>query len=163
MDFNAFVSNVEEDVDQHNVKLTSKRRKLLKDVLAKRDEQASEVIRRVHKKDVEADPIRGRFAKTIEGKETIVEYEADSELRDTEQVPLLEDGGIEAFIRREVLPYAADAWYDAESVKSGYEISFTRYFYTPQRMRTLEEIRRDIEMLEQETRALLDEVLVEAQ
>ncbi len=74
-------------------------------------------------------------------------------------VPLLEDGGIEAFLRREVLPYAPDAWYDPASVKTGYEISFTRYFYKPQPMRTLEETRADILALEKETEGLLDEII----
>ena len=81
----------------------------------------------------------------------VVEYEPDSDLRDTEQVPLLEDGGIEAFIRREVLPYAPDAWFDASSVKIGYEISFTRHFYKPEPLRSLDEIRAEILALEQET------------
>ena len=63
----------------------------------------------------------------------MVEYEPDTELRDTEQIPLQEEGGIEAFLRREVLPYAADAWYPPESVKVGYEISFNRYFYSRNR------------------------------
>ncbi len=52
------------------------------------------------------------------------------------EVRLLEDGGIEAFLRRQVLPRAADAWYVPESVKIGYEISFTRHFYKPQPLRT---------------------------
>jgi len=159
IDFNVFVAKVEEEAEQHNVKLTSKRRKLLKDVLGKRDEQANEVIKRVLKKGAEADPIRGRYARAIEGKEAIIEYEADSDLRDMEQVPLLEEGGIEAFIRREVLPYAADAWYDAETVKTGYEISFTRYFYKLQQLRTLEEIKADILALENETDGMLNEIL----
>jgi len=90
----------------------------------------------------------------------VVEYEPDSDLRDTENVPLLEDGGIEAFIRREVLPHVPDAWIVADKVQIGYEISFTRYFYKPKPMRTLEEIRRDIEALEKETDGLLDEVLL---
>ena len=89
----------------------------------------------------------------------VVEYEPDTDLRDTEQVPLLEEGGIEAFLRREVLPYAPDAWYDPESVKIGYEISFTRYFYKPQPLRTLEEIRADILALEKETEGLLGEIV----
>ena len=76
-------------------------------------------------------------------------------------MPLLEEGGIESFLRREVLPYAPDAWYDAASVKIGYEISFTRYFYEPQPMRTLEEIRADILALERETEGLLEEILDE--
>jgi type I restriction enzyme M protein len=91
----------------------------------------------------------------------VVEYEPDPELRDTEQVPLLEEGGIEAFIRREVLPYAPDAWYEESSVKIGYEVSFTRHFHKPQPLRTLEEIRADIEALERETDGLLEQILVE--
>ena len=89
----------------------------------------------------------------------MVEYEPDTDLRDTEQVPLLEAGGIEAFLKREVLPHAPDAWYVESSVKTGYEISFTRYFYKPQPLRTLEEIRADILALEKETEGLLDEII----
>ena len=90
-----------------------------------------------------------------------MEYEPDVDLRDTEQIPLQEDGGIEAFLRREVLPYAADAWYQPDGVKVGYEISFTRYFYRPQPMRTLDEIRADIVALEKETEGLLSEIIGE--
>ena len=80
--------------------------------------------------------MRGLFAATVNGKPAVVEYEADRELRDTEQIPLMEEGGIEAFLRREVLPYAPDAWYVASSVKVGYEISFTRHFYKPEPLRS---------------------------
>jgi type I restriction enzyme M protein len=86
---------------------------------AERSEDALLVIRKIHKKGVSADPLRGLFSTTIAGKPAIVEYESDPDLRDTEQVPLLEEGGIEAFLRREVLPYAPDVWYDASSVKTG--------------------------------------------
>ena len=83
-----------------------------------------------------------------------MEYEPDTDLRDTEQVPLLHPGGIEAFLQEEVLPYA-DAWYNPEVVKIGYEINFNRHFYKPQPMRSLEEIRADILALERETEGLL--------
>ena len=92
-----------------------------------------------------------------DGRPAVVEYEPDTDLRDTEQIPLQEAGGIEAFLRREVLPYAADAWYRPDSVRTGYEISFTRYFYNPLPMRTLGEIRADILVLEKETEGLLDQ------
>ncbi len=92
-------------------------------------------------------------------KPCVVEYEPDSELRDTEQIPLLEEGGIEAFFRREVLPHVPDAWIDESATKIGYEISFTRYFYKPQPLRTLEEIRADILALEKETEGLLGEIV----
>ncbi len=126
---------------------------------AERSDTAPPVIKRVHKRGVEADPLRGRFAATVRGKPAVVEFEPDTDLRDTEQIPLTEAGGIEAFIRREVLPYAPDAWYVPSSVKTGYEISFTRYFYKPQPLRTLDEIRADIVALESETEGLLAEIL----
>ena len=72
-------------------------------------------------------------------------------LRGTEQVSLLEGGGIEVSTRREVLPYAPDAWYVHESVKVGYEISFARYFCNPTTIRPLEENRGDILVIEKET------------
>jgi type I restriction enzyme M protein len=124
-----------------------------------RAEDAPPVLKKVHKKGTAADPLHGLFAATIDGKPAVVEYESDSDLRDTEQIPLMEEGGIEAFIRRDVLPYAPDAWYDRDSVKTGYEISFTRYFYKPQPLRTLEEIRTDIIALEKETEGLLSEIM----
>jgi len=88
-----------------------------------------------------------------------IEYEPDPDLRDTEQVPLLEQGGIEAFFKREVLPYAPDAWIDYSKTQIGYEISFTRHFYKPAPLRTLEEIRADIIALEKETEGLLEEII----
>ena len=124
-----------------------------------RSETAPPVIKKIHKRGTEADPLRGRFEATVNGKPAVVEYEPDTDLRDTEQIPLQEEGGIEAFLQREVLPYAADAWYQPDSVRIGYEISFTRYFYKPQPMRTLEEIRADILTLEKETEGLLGEIV----
>jgi type I restriction enzyme M protein len=137
---------------------TPKEIKALKETAA-RDEAAPPVIKKIHKKGTTPDPLHGLFAATISGKPVVVEYEPDSELRDSEQVPLLEEGGIGAFIKREVLPYAADAWYDPGSIKIGYEISFTRYFYKLQPLRTLMEIRADILALEEETEGLLGEII----
>ena len=120
---------------------------------------APPVIKRVHRRGTQPDPLLGLFPMTVNGKPAVVEYETDRELRDTEQIPLMEEGGIEAFIRREVLPYAPDAWYVPSSVKVGYEISFTRHFYKPTPLRPLEEIRADILALERETEGLLAEVI----
>jgi type I restriction enzyme M protein len=137
---------------------SAKEIKALKET-AERADDAPPIIRMIHKKSTAPDPMRGLFTATINGKPAVVEYEPDSDLRDTEQVPLLEEGGIEAFLRREVLPHAANAWYVPDSVKTGYEISFTRYFYKPQPLRTLEEIRADILALEIETEGLLDQIM----
>ncbi len=120
-----------------------------------RSEEAPPIVKKIHRKGIEPDPLRGLFEETVNGKPAVVEYEPDSDLRDTEQISLLADGGIDAFLRREVLPYAADAWYNPAKVKIGYEISFTRYFYKPEPMRSLEEIRADILALERETEDLL--------
>ena len=117
---------------------------------AERSDTAPPVVKRVHRRGVDADPIRGLFPATINGRGVVVEYEPDPELRDTEQVSLLEEGGVEAFLRREVMPYAPDAWYVPGSVNVGYEISFHRYFYQPQPLRPLAEIRADILALERE-------------
>ena len=87
---------------------TPKEIKALKESAA-RDEAAPPIIKKIHKRGAAPDPLHGLFAATISGKPAVVEYEPDSDLRDTEQVPLLEEGGIEAFIKREVLPYTADA------------------------------------------------------
>jgi len=66
---------------------------------------------------------------------------------------------IEAFLRREVLPYAPDAWYKPDSVKIGYEISFNRHFYKPKKLRSLDEIRADLLAVEKEAKGLLEEIL----
>ena len=137
---------------------SAKEIKALKESAERRDD-APPIIRKIHKKGTPAERLRGLFEATIGGKPAVVEYEPDPDLRDTEQVPLLEEGGIEAFLRREVLPHAADAWYVPDSVKTGYEISFTRYFYKPRPLRTLQEIRADILALEKETEGLLGELL----
>src|SRR5262249_43051903 len=67
------------------------------------DEMASPVIRKIHK-ETKPDPLHGLFAAVINGKPCIVEYEPDTDLRDSEQVPLQEKGGVQTFIQREVLP-----------------------------------------------------------
>ena len=120
-----------------------------------RDESTAPIIKKVHTDGTKAGPLCGLFDAIIKGKPAVVEYEPDPDLRDTEQIPLLENGGIAAFLRREVLPYAPDAWHNPASVKIGYEISFNRHFYRPQPMRSLEAIRADIIALERETDGLL--------
>ena len=126
----------------------------------KRGEDAPPVVRKIHKRGTEPDPLRCLFETTVDGTPAVVEYVPDTDLRDAEQIPLREDGGIEAFLRREVLPYAADAWYKPASVKTGYEISFNRYFHKPEPMRTLADIRADIDALERESEGLLDDLLM---
>ncbi len=141
-------------------KLMAKRKKLLRDSLAERSEEAERVVKKRHKlAKTDPYPLCGLYEASLAGKPCFVEYEPDPQLRDTEQVPLLEEWGIEGFLRREVVPSAPDAWYVPGSVKVGYEISFTRYFYKPKQLRPLEEIRAGILALESETEGLLADIL----
>lgn len=160
LDANQWLELAERVAKGQGLRWTAKKTKLLLAHLGERDEQAAPLIAKVFKPGKQAaDPLRGFFPVELEEGERVVQYEPDPELRDTEQVPLLEEGGIEAFLQREVLPYADDAWYEPGSVKIGYEVSFTRYFYKPKPLRTLEEIRADILVLEKETEGLLGEVV----
>ena len=85
--------------------------------------------------------------------------EIDKTLRDKEQVPLTYEGGIEAFVRNEILPYTPDAIVNTDNYVIGYELSFTKYFYKPKQLRTLDEIRADIRAIEESTKGLLDNIL----
>ncbi|HTB07920.1 MAG TPA: class I SAM-dependent DNA methyltransferase [Bacteroidia bacterium] len=81
----------------------------------------------------------------------------DADLRDFENVPLKEN--IEAYFKREVLPHLPDAWIDKGKTKVGYEVNFTKYFYKYKPLRSLEDIRKDILALEEETKDTILSIL----
>lgn len=83
----------------------------------------------------------------------------DKALEDTEIIPLRYDGGIDAFFQNEIVPYTPDAWIDTDSVQVGYELSFTKYFYNPKALRSIEDITRDIRAIEERTDGMLDDIL----
>jgi type I restriction enzyme M protein len=159
LDYCKFIEVVERIADESKIKLSAKRLKLLQTVLAERDPNAKPVIKRIHKANAKADPLHGFYEVEMDNKKCVVEYEPDSELRDYEQVPLLEKGGIESFITREVLPYAQDTWVKEDATKIGYEINFNRYFFKPEPLRPLQDIQSDILALEKETEGLLEEIV----
>jgi type I restriction enzyme M protein len=140
-DWSVFSASFERIAKKRGVKLTAAIRKQVQNAIATRDDSAQPVDKK----------------RTYD----VVEYEPDPELRDTEQISLLEDGGIEGFFAREVLSHVPDAWIVPGSAKIGYEVSFTRYFYKPKQLRTLAEIEADIRALEAETEGLLEQILVE--
>lgn len=145
-DHNVFRKIVGDALKKLAIKLTAAEQKIILQAVSWRVEDAPPVIKKTHKAGkIASDPIHGLYEADIDGKPAVVAYEPDSELRDSEQIPLLEEGGIEAFFGREVLPYVPDAWVDASATKLGYEISFTRHFYKPTPMRSLEEIKDDLE------------------
>ena len=83
----------------------------------------------------------------------------DKALEDNEIIPFRYEGGIEVFLRNEILPYTPDAWIDKKSIQEGYELSFTKYFYKPKSLRSIEEISKDIRAIEARTDGMLDEIL----
>ena len=158
-DHNVFLERVDAALKKLGIKITAADLKLIVNAVSWRAEDAPAVMKKIHKPGkAQPDPLRGLFEAKIDGKTCVVEYEPDSELRDFEQIPLLEEGGIEAFIRREVLPYTPDAWLVDADTKIGFEVSFTRHFYQPPQLRTLAQISADILALEQETEGLLSEI-----
>lgn len=88
-----------------------------------------------------------------------IEGEPDVELRDTENVPFTYDGGIDAFMRNEVLTYAPDAYVDEKKTTIGYEVSFTKYFYKPVELRELSDILASLTALEKEADGVLAEIM----
>ena len=159
-DFTGFLDATEASMRVRGIKMTAKRKRLLQSRLGETDEIADPVVGKVHRTGTLADPIRGWYELGEGRTRRVVEYVADTALRDEELIPLREEGGIVGFLKREVLPYAPDAWYAPQSVKIGYEISFNRYFYKPEPIRTLEEIRAEITAVERESEGLLTGLLV---
>ncbi len=97
----------------------------------------------------------GYFATDKKGE--YLEYETESDLRDTENVPLKEN--IHAYFLREVKPHVAEAWLNLDATKIGYEISFNKYFYRHKPLRSLEEVGADILQLDAESDGLIREIL----
>ena len=159
-DHNIFRDAVSDGLKKLGIKLSAAEQKIILNAVSWRVEDAPPVIKKVHKPGkTEVDPLRGMYANPNGDPGLVLEYEPDSELRDSEQVPLLEEGGIEAFFRREVLPYVPDAWIDESVTKLGYEISFTRHFYKPTELRPLKEIKADLLALQEEGESLLEEIV----
>jgi type I restriction enzyme M protein len=137
-DFNTFKVLVESTIKKEKLKLDAKAQKRIFDTITWKNEDAERVIKK-------------------KGKDGIIVFEADSDLRDTENVPLDEE--IQTYFEREVLQHIPDAWIDHNKTTKGYEISFTRYFYNYVPPRSIEEITAEILQLEKETDGILNEIV----
>ncbi len=115
---------------------------------AKATKLKANVLKSIRPFITEKDP----SAKPIEG-------EPDVDLRDTENIPFTYKGGIDAFMKNEVLSYAPDAYIDEKKTAIGYEISFTKYFYKPVELRPMSDILADLDALEKESDELLNEIM----
>lgn len=161
-DHNAFCACFDAVCKAQDARLSAPEKKVIYKAVSWRDDAALPVIAKRSKLkagDYFEPGFDGAYLETVGKDRFMVEYEPDSALRDTEQVPLKEPGGIDAFFSREVLPHAPDAWIATNKTQVGYEISFARYFYKPVPLRTLAEIRADILALEQQTEGLLHKIV----
>lgn len=136
--FNVFAERTEKFLKDNEISIGKSELKTIYDFITFKDEEAEPVISKIEKDG------------------TII-YESDSDLRDSENVPLNED--IHKYFEREVLKYVPDAWIDETKTLKGYSISFTRYFYNYKPPRSLEEIAGELEKLQDETEGLLEEFL----
>ena len=118
------------------------------DAFAKATKLKKTQLKKIRPYITEADP----EAKEVAG-------EADPELRDTENIPFQYEGGIHTFIEKEVLPYAPDAYVDEDKTKIGYEISFTKYFYKPVKLRDMKDILASLAELEKESEGVMDDIV----
>jgi type I restriction enzyme M protein len=156
---NVFRDKVEDALKKYDIKLSGPDKKAILRAASWHEDDAPAVIAKIHKAAETADPLHGVFETKVDGKTLVVEYEPDPGLRDSEQVPLLEEGGIQAFFMREVLPFIPDAWIKSDKPKVGFEISFARHFYLPQMPPELEQIRANIFDLEKEAEDLLKQIM----
>lgn len=134
-DYNSFITELEKNVKSADLKWTKKRQNAIRKFFSTIDENA-ELVR----------DKKGNI-------------EPDNNLKDSEQIPLLYEGGIKAFFKNEVKPYVEDAWIDEDSAVIGYELSFTKYFYKPVQLRNVADIIADIKAIEQSTDGLLASII----
>jgi type I restriction enzyme M protein len=160
-DFARFTADVRAALKKLTLKVGPPQLKAILDAVSWRDPEAEPIVESQMLLEVDVD-FDFETARTwyprIEGSMATF-YETDSELRDTENVPLLYPGGIEAYFLKEVLPHVPDAWIDPEKTVVGYEISFNKYFYVHQPLRDLAEVVKEIRNLEKETEGLLEQIL----
>ena len=177
MDYNAFEALVDKTVKELKLDLSAQERKQILSSVSWRDERAAKVVKKVHKlagaklkelqKELGATTDQlgdhGYWPSATAGE--YLEYESDSELRDTENIPLDRDPKapaaqvIHGYFLREVRPHVNDAWLALDKTVIGYEISFNKYFYQHKPLRSLETVTREILQLETETEGLLKELV----
>lgn len=133
--FGKFMKLFEKQAKKENVKLSAKFKKLIRDLLTEVSEDGEIIL------DAKGNP------------------ESNKDLKVSEIIPLTYEGGKKAYLENEILPYTPDAYFDEKSERIGYEISFSKYFYKPKELRSLEEIVKDIETIEKQTDGLLSGIL----
>ena len=163
MDYNVFSERVASTAKTLKLDVKAADIKSIARAMSVADPEAAPVIKKEHKansKDIErlesvygiAPEVIEDYGYTKHGK-GYVEYESDSDLRDSEKIPVKED--IYEYFQREVRPYVADAWINLPPTKIGCEISFNKYFYKPAPLRSLAENEADILALDEKSQGFI--------
>ena len=168
-DFNVFKEKVDEALKAKKLKLSASEKNAILNAVSWYDAMAEKVIKGTTKltgdkleqllehldcKEAELADY-GYFTSNKNGE--YIEYETESDLRDTENVPLKEN--IHSYFLREVKPYVSEAWINLDATKIGYEISFNKYFYRHKPLRAIEEVSTDILKLEELSDGLIADIL----
>jgi len=168
-DFNLFAKLVDDELKVNKIKLSASEKKSILNAVSRYDETAEKVIKKTEKiSGDELDKLLRYLDCTIEQlpdygyfptdkKDEYIIYEAETDLRDYENIPLKEN--IHNYFLREVKPHVQEAWIDLDKTKIGYEISFNKYFYQHKPLRSLEEVTNEIIELEKENEGLIADIL----
>ena len=173
MDYNLFTEQINKVAKNLKLSASAAQLKTIARAMSETDPEAKPVVKKVHKansKDIETLQTTYEIADErlkdygyCPCEKLFVEYESDSDLRDTEKIPVKED--IYEYFQREVRPYVADAWINLTAKKPntmmGCEISFNKYFYKPAPLRTLEENERDILELDKQSQGFIQSLFNE--
>lgn len=170
--YNDFTKKVDQELKTLNIKLSASEKNSILAAVSQYDENADKVVKKKKVyKEAELKQLLERLSCSreqladygyypTEKNNEYITYEADSDLRDYENVPLKEN--IHNYFLKEVKPHISYAWIELDKTKIGYEISFNKYFYQHKPLRSLEEVSREILALEQENEGLIMEILKEA-
>ncbi|MCK6610961.1 MAG: type I restriction-modification system subunit M [Bacteroidia bacterium] len=168
-DFNLFREKVEQAVKKHEIKPSASQLNVIMNEVSWYDETAEKVIKKTEKLSGDKlDKLLHHLDCTQEQlpdfgyyptgkKDEYITYESQSDLRDSENVPLNES--IHYYFLREVKPHVAEAWIDLDKTKIGYEISFNKYFYQHKPLRSIEEVSEEILALDKESDGLIMDIL----
>jgi len=170
-DFNIFTAKVDEVLETEKIKLSASEKNQIYNVVSWYDETAEKVIRKTEKLSgdklenllehlncsVEELPDYGYYPSGK--KDYYITYESESNLRDSENIPLSDT--IYAYFLREVKPHVSESWIDLDKTKIGYEISFNKYFYQHNPLRTIEEVTLELLELEKLSDGLIKEIVGE--
>lgn len=168
-DFNLFTAKVDKVLKDEKIKLNASEKNQILTAVSWYDETAEKVIRKIEK--LSGDKLENLLKQlncTVEQlpdfgyypsgkKDHYITYESQSDLRDSENIPLSET--IHGYFLREVKPHVDEAWIDLDKTKIGYEISFNKYFYQHKPLRSIYEVVQELLELEKLSEGLIKEII----